>query len=124
MQMFEDMDSECRGVLTGADVYAYFRVEAPALAMECLQATTLLRREKLEYHEMLMTVYNFCTLPPNRIGDFVFQVLDDMGAGSIEKEVVLDSIPRIHEKCTPEELEVMTRRVRKVIHNSIPSKHT
>lgn len=40
-------------------------------------------------------------------------MLDELGAGSIERDVVADAIPLIHSKATPEDLETMTRRVRK-----------
>lgn len=74
LQMLEDMDTERSGLLTGEDVYAYFNLDAPELAKRCLLADALLHRERLEYHEMFMSLYNFCTLPPIRLGDYVFQV--------------------------------------------------
>lgn len=52
-----------------------------------LFASSILRKPSLTQVEVLVVLYNFCTLSKKRLPDYTFQVLDDFGGGSIDREV-------------------------------------
>jgi Ca2+-binding EF-hand superfamily protein len=114
-QMFEDIDRELTGYISADALLSYYQLDdVPGFAKECLCATKTIRKAELTYQEMLICLYNFLTLSKPRLIDYAFEMLDDLGAGEVERDTVTALVPDLHTSMAEVDRESVDELHRKV----------
>ncbi len=114
MQIFEDVDNGHTGMLDPDHWFDYFEIDCNNAVKEAFMGFSVLNKTRLHYHEFLACLYCFCTLPKERMAEYVFQTIDEMGLGIVEREVVYDYIPKMQAGTSPEMVDETMRKARKV----------
>lgn len=114
MQIFEDVDHEHTGMLDADQWFSYFEIDCNAVLKEAFMGVPVLNKTRLYYHEFLACLYCFCTLPKDKMAEYVFQTIDEMGLGIVDREVVYEFIPKMQVGTSPDVVEETMRKARKV----------
>lgn len=96
--MFEDIDTKIKGVFTTEDLLTYYDITESSgfMAQSLLGASTIFQKDLLTYPEILLALYNLCTLSASAFEEYVYHAMDILGGGSIEQEVVIDLVTKLH----------------------------